>query len=257
MSRVLETPVPEEVKSELGRSLGRTESRRGAFDVAGRVARARLDRRLSAINRADSVFQLQSEVLLERAGIHEAKSGAQTQEPPAAQLLAEHGAGVEQSKIGRIVGGQIWISAGRRLNVYVVEDVLRQRTYEEIPHRPYSDCRDLVTSVVETDGWLACHQITEQVAFGERKVVRIPERQLGMGQRSSDVDFDSDISSIRTLPRLTHGVNSGNVQYRIQISSADKQQRPVLHVEGRLHERVDEIQPVRSLVGAEISLQRQ
>src|SRR3954470_23928959 len=93
-SRHLETPVTKKVEADLGRSLVQRQSL-GASPIASGAAGTRLDRRLRAVQSIDPVLQLQPQILLERATIDEAQSCAQSQEPPAPQLLAQHCSGVE------------------------------------------------------------------------------------------------------------------------------------------------------------------
>ena len=148
-------------------------------------------------------------------------------------------------------------SRRRGLNFDIVEHVPRQRIHQQIPNRSHANRGQLTTGVVETNCRLSRHQVTEQIAFGQRQVVRILQREFRMRQRSGDVNFHSDVTTIRALPRLANSVDGGNIERRIQIRSAEEQQRSALHVEGRLHERIDQIQPIRALVRAQISLQRQ
>src|SRR5205085_1637565 len=107
---------------------------------------------------------LQPEILFERCGIYEAQSRAQAEEPAAAKLLADHRAAIEQSE--RRAGLQRRIGSQRSgLDLDVVEHALGQRTDEKISKRPHPEPRQLSAVVVETDGRLSGHQVTEQFAL--------------------------------------------------------------------------------------------
>src|SRR5437868_8213713 len=52
-------------------------------------------------------------------------------------------------------------------------------------------------------------------------------------------------------------MNCRDIQRGVQVRGSEEQQRSALHVERRLHEGIDEIQSIRSLVGTQVSLQGQ
>src|SRR6266513_1888773 len=76
-----------------------------------------------------------------------------------------------------------------------------------------------------------------------------------MSKGSRDVHLDPHVTPEKALLRLTNRMNGCDVERRIQIRSAEEQQRSALHVERRLHERIDEIQSISPLIGAQVSLE--
>src|SRR5512132_3528833 len=84
-ARPSEPPRPEEIESELTRSL-----LLGLWCVAraGDVARARLDARLRCVDRIETILELEIEIVLEVVRVHEAEPGAQAEKPLVADLLA-------------------------------------------------------------------------------------------------------------------------------------------------------------------------
>ena len=174
-------------------------------------------------------------------------------------MLAQHRSSIEQAVIRRVVGALTRVGdAGRcRLELQNIHHAFWDRVGEDVRESAETETRHLARGVVQADGRLAGDQITQQVALGERQVVRISQRELWSRKRAGDVDLDPHIAAIGALSRLTNRVNRADVESGIQVRSSVKRQRSALHVERWLDERLDEIQSVRSLVGAERSLERQ
>src|SRR5258705_9753319 len=138
---------------------------------------------------------------MECSRVHEAQAGAQAKEPSATELLAENRARVEQAVVGGVAHALRLIAPRCRcLQLDDVDDVPWNCIGEDICDRAHTESRHLISGVgVETNGGLACHQVAEQIALRQRKIVRIPERQLRPPQGAGDIYLYPHIPPVRTL----------------------------------------------------------
>ena len=81
-----ESPVAEEVEAKLPRSLLLNLRR-----VAGtcNIARTRLDASLSCVKRIETIFDLETEIVLEVVRVHKAEAGAQADKSVPTHLFAD------------------------------------------------------------------------------------------------------------------------------------------------------------------------
>src|ERR1700674_2633015 len=77
-----------------------------------------------------------------------------------------------------------------------------------------------------------------------------------MRESARNIHFHSHIAAVYALTRLAHRVDRLDVERRVQIGSAGKAELSALYIECGLDEWIDEIESVRPLVAAQLSLER-